>query len=57
VSRPRGPGLGTSAATGALGDWQRRTALAGPPEVEEAPSDQEWCTAMGLPYESPEEDR
>jgi hypothetical protein len=52
MTRPRGHPLGSVAATTALADWERRTAVAGPPEVDEAPDDSD-----DPDYDAPEEER
>lgn len=56
MTRPRGHALGTVAATLALGDWERRTAVGGA-VVDEVLSDAEWCEGMGIADEMNEEER
>jgi hypothetical protein len=52
VTHPCGHPLGSVPATIWLSDWERRTAVAGPPEVDEVPDDSD-----DPDYDAPQEDR
>jgi hypothetical protein len=55
MTRPRGHILGSVAATLALSDWERRTAVGGA-VVDEVEDDAEWCAGMGIADETNEEE-